>query len=176
MKFIIQLKTIEDIKRFRTKINGLKLQLIQFQAITVRKLAEQIILTAIHKKMRGRGFSEKIIKGTTLDNIELVGKNKIRLFFRSVYFSETGFDVAVAREEGTDRHFIKPKDPENGPKALHDNPEWPYFSKGHWVDGMIAFFIVKNTVREMTIPLQDEFNRQKILWFEKNLEGVAVAS
>ncbi len=51
-----------------------------------------------------------------------------------------------------------------------------FFSKGHWVDGMLALFIVAQTVTQMTPVLQDEFSRQQNMWYEKNLEGIAVAS
>lgn len=172
MPFVIQLRTIDDIKRFRQKITGLKIQLFQFQSTTIRNFANNIIVDKIHQNMRAAGFDEKIIDGTFLDNIELVGRRKVRLFFRSEYFSETGFDVALAREEGTERHFIKPKNV----KALHGGSKWPFFSKGHWVDGMLALFIVSQTVKQMTPFLQDEFNRQQNIWYEKNLEGIAVAS
>ena len=176
MGFTILIKSIDDIKRFRMKITGLKLQLFAFQSITLRKSANIIIVDKIHQNMRDADFDEKIIEGTFLDNIELVGRNKARLFFRSEYFSSTGFDVAVAREEGTDRHLIKPKDPKNGPKALHGGEKWPFFSKGHFVDGILALFIISQTVKQMTEPLQDEYNRQLNMWYEKNLEGIAVAS
>jgi len=172
MTFVIQLRTIDDIKRFRQKITGIKIQLFQFQSTTVRNLANLIIVDKIHQNMKDAGFDEKIINGTYLDNIELVGRNKTRLFFRSEYFSDTGFDVALAREEGTKRHFIEPKNV----KALHGGTEWPFFSKGHWVDGMLALYIVAQTVTQMTPILQDEFNRQQNIWYEKNLEGIAVAS
>ena len=101
MPFTILLRTIDDIKRFRTKITGLKIQLFIFQAFTLRKFAELIILDTIHQNMRSAGFSQNIIDGTILDNIELIGRTKVRLFFRSEYFTQTGFDVALAREEGT---------------------------------------------------------------------------
>lgn len=176
MPFTIQIRTIDDIKRFRTKITGLKIQLFTFQSTVIRKIANQIITEKIHQSMRAAGFDEKIIKGTFLDNIEMIGRTKIRLFFRSEYFTTTGFDVALAREEGTKRHFIKPKNPNNGPKVLHGGTKWPYFSKGHFVDGILALYIVKNTVKQRREPLQDEYNRQQKLWYNKNLEGISVAS
>ena len=124
MPFVIRLRTIDDIKRFRQKITGLKIQLFQFQSTTIRNLGNLIIVDKIHQNMKDAGFDEKIINGTFLDNIELVGRNKVRLFFRSEYFSETGFDVALAREEGTKRHFIKPKNV----KALHFYFKLPNFA------------------------------------------------
>ena len=106
MPFTILLRTIEDIKQFRQKITGLKIQLFTFQSTTIRKFANIIIVDTIHQKMRDAGFSEKIIDGTFLDNIELLGRTKVRLFFRSIYFTATGFDVALAREEGIIRLYI----------------------------------------------------------------------
>lgn len=180
MPFTIIIKSIDDIQRFRQKITGLKIQLFQFQSTTIRNLANIIVVDKIHKNMRDAGFDEKIIEGTFLDNIELRGRRKIRLFFRSEYFSETGFDVALAREEGTERHFIEPLSIGSPfidkPEALHGGKNWPFFSKGHFVDGMLALFIVSQTVKQMAAPLQDEFNRQQSIWYEKNLEGIAVAS
>lgn len=180
MAIKIVLNTIEDLKKFHNSLTTLKIQLIQFQAYTVRALGEDLIESKIHEKMRAAGFDEKIINGTYLDNIELIGRKKARLFFRSEYFSDTGFDVALAREEGTERHFIEPLSVGSPfvdkPEALYGGSKWPFFSKGHWVDGILAMYIVFNTVKEMTPFLQDSYNRKKQEWMLKNLEGIAVAS
>lgn len=167
MAFTIVLRTINDIKRFRLKITSFKMQLFVFQSTTLRKFANIIIVEKIHQNMRAAGFSEKIIDGTFLDNIEIVGKTKARLFFISEYFSETGFDVALAREEGTKRHFVKP----TKAKALHGGDKWPHFSKGHWVDGILPLHIIKNTIKEMREPFQDSYNRELNEWQSKNLRG-----
>jgi len=173
MPFTILLRTIDDIKRFRTKITSFKIQLLQFQSTTLRKFANLIIVDKIHQNMRDAGFSEKIIEGTILDNIELRGRTKVRLFFRSEYFSETGFDVAVAREEGTEKHKIVA-----GPGKVLPIPtsEGIIFRKSANPDGILALFIVASTVKQMTEPLQDEYNRQLNLWYQQNLGDIAVAS
>lgn len=173
MPFTILLRTIEDIKRFRQKITGLKIQLFTFQSFTIRKFANIIIVDKIHQNMRDAGFSEKIIEGTFLDNIELLGRTKVRLFFRSEYFTDTGFDVALAREEGTDDHDVIA-----GPGKVLPIPtsNGIIFRKSAHPDGILALFIVSNTVKQMTAPLQDEYNRQQDIWYRKNLEGIAIAS
>lgn len=173
MPFTILLRTIEDIKRFRQKITGLKIQLFTFQSSTIRKFANIIITDRIHQNMRDAGFSEKIIEGTFLDNIELLGRTKVRLFFRSIYFTETGFDVALAREEGTDDHDVIA-----GPGKVLPIPtsDGIIFRKSAHPDGILALFIVSNTVKQMTAPLQDEYNRQQDIWYKKNLGGIAIAS
>ena len=173
MPFTIVLRTIDDIKRFRTKITSFKIQLFTFQSQTLRKFANIIIVEKIHQNMRDAGFSEKIISGTFLDNIELRGRKKARLFFRSEYFSETGFDVALAREEGTEKHKIVA-----GPGKVLPIPtsEGLIFRKSANPDGILALFIVSQTVKQMSEPLQDEYNRQLNMWYKQNLGDIAVAS
>lgn len=171
MPFTILLKTIDDIKLFRQKITGLKLQLFTFQSFTLRKFANIIIVDKIHQNMMDAGFSEKIIDGTFLDNIELVGRNKARLFFRSIYFTVTGFDVALAREEGTDKHKVVTGEGKTLPIPTSGGL---IFRKSANPDGILALFIVSQTVKLMTEPLQDEYNRQLNMWYQKNLEGIAI--
>jgi len=173
MAFTLVLRTINDIKRFRLKTTSFKMQLFVFQSTTLRKFADIIITDKIHQNMRDAGFSEKIIDGTFLDNIELRGRTKARLFFISEYFSETGFDVALAREEGTDDHDVIA-----GPGKVLPIPtsEGIIFRKKSHPDGILALFIVSSTVKQMTAPLQDEYNRQQDIWYQKNLGDMAVAS
>lgn len=174
---ILQFDTIEDIKAFKTNLQTLKMQKFQFDIVTLNKLAVLLILDKIHAKMRAAGFSEKIIKNTIVSRVERRSKSKARIHFRSELFAETGYDIAVGREDGTKRHFIEPLSIGTPfiekPEALHGGSEWPYFSKGHWVDGIPALHIIKNTVREMKEPFQDEYNRELNNWYAKNL-GVSV--
>ena len=172
MEFKITLRTVQDIELFRAKLAGIRIQLVVFQRHTIKKFANLIITDAIHRKMHEAGFSKKIIAGTLLDNIEFIGTKKVRLFFKSEYFASTGFDVALAREEGTKRHFIAPVKK----KALYGGEKWPYFSKGHWVSGIPALHIVEETVKESTEWLQDRYNQQQKDWYEKNLGGIEIAS
>lgn len=178
MQLKVTFDTIEDIKRFRINLQVLKLQLLQFQAATVRKLGVTITLHSIHTKMRAAGFSQKIIDGTILDQIDILGPKKIRFHFTSVYFSSTGFDVAVGREEGTKTHFIEPLSNLSPfidkPEALHF--EETKFSKGHEVSGILALFIVAKTVKETAESVRDEYRRQLLNWYAANLGGIAIAS
>lgn len=174
MKLQLTFETIGDIQKFHSNLQSIKLQMLEFQAETVRKLGQGVI-SRIHQKMRSAGVSEKIISGTKLDNIEIISNRRVRLFFRSEYFAKTGFDVALAREEGTEDHFIEPLSIGSPfidkPEALHGGTKWPFFSKGHWVSGMPSLFIVKDTVKEMTPSFQDEYNRQLTNWLAANLGG-----
>ena len=172
MPLKVTFETIEDIKDFRRSVQVLKLQILQFQAIVVRDIAQEITMFVIHAKMRAAGFSEKIIDGTILDNIEIIGNKKIRFHIRSEYFSSTGFDVALGREEGTDDHFVKPVVKE----ALHGGSTWPFFSKGHEVSGIMALFIVRDTVKETAPRVQEQYRKELLQWYIANLGGIAHAS
>lgn len=167
-------KTIDDIKRFKINLQTLKMQSFQFEILLLNKLAVTLVLDKIHQKMEAAGFSEKIIKNTTISRIERRSKNKARINFRSELFADTGYDIALGREEGTKRHFIEPLSVGSPfvekPEVLHGGSKWPYFSKGHWVDGIVSLFIIKNTVREMKEPFQDEYNRQLNNWYSENLK------
>ena len=86
---------------------------------------------------------------------------------------DTGFDVALAREEGTDKHEVIAG---KGTALPIPTSSGIIFRKSANPDGILALFIVANTIKQMTAPLQDEFNRQQDIWFKENLGGMAVAS
>ncbi len=180
MQLQLRFDSIEDLKSFSSKAQTLKLQLLQFQAKTINDIAITLTLKRIHDKMRAAGFSQKIIRGTILSFIELRGSKKARLHFRSEFFSDTGFDVALAREEGTEDHFIEPLSNLSPfidkPKALHGGDDWPFFSKGHDVSGIVALFIMKITVKETAEAFQDEYRRRLLKWYAANLGGMAIAN
>lgn len=161
----LQFETIGDIKRFKTNLQTLKIQQRQFQIVTLHKIATNLVLNRIHQKMKSAGFSQKIITNTIISGIEIRSKNKARIHFKSELFSDTGYDIALGREEGTKRHFIKPQNV----KALHGKSEFPFFSKGHWVDGIVSLYIIKNTLKEMASPFQDSYNRALNEWYAENL-------
>lgn len=158
----------QELQTLKTKVRASRVQLLQWQATNVRKLANILILEPIQKKMNERGFSQKIIDNTELTNIEVRNK-KVRIFIKSEYFAETGFDVALAREKGTSRHFIGPVEK----KALMWIQQGLIrFSKGHYVDGMIAFLTIAKTIDQQSGRLQDEYNKQLFSWLKSNIGDV----
>lgn len=157
----------QNIQNLRNNIRVISLQLIQFQAISIRKLANQIILDDIQKKMESENFSKKIIQNTFIDNIETRGTRVITLHFRSVLFSESGFDVAVAREQGTKDHFINP----TVKLALHWIEQGrSLFSKGHQVSGLKALKIIHGTVSEKGKILQEEYEKELTQFLNNSLK------
>jgi len=171
-KITLTLKSKEDLVNFRSNIRGLQLQLQQFQAITARKIANEVIVDRIAKKMEAANFSKKIIQNTIVDNIEIRGTKIVRIHIKSELFTESGFDVAIAREEGTQKHLIKP--------TVKQALRWisqgvVRFSKGHEVSGMAALKIIQTTLDESADSLQDFFNIEQREWIDKNLKGAEIA-
>lgn len=174
MTLKLVVKSRSDLERIEKKLSVIQMQYMQFQAYTTRKLADEIILETIKNRMAGRGFSRKIIDNTFINNIEIRTKKKVRIFVTCEYFADTGFDVALGREEGTDKVYVKPDEP----TFERPNPHMKWitngktaYSTGHWRDGMIAFFIIRSTIRDMKVPMQDSYNRAKDDWVRGNFEG-----
>lgn len=173
----ITIRTANDARRLRQNIQILKMQLPGFQEFTLRQLADEL-LQRIHSRMRNVRFSYKVINGTKIGKIEQLGINKFRIHVISEYWTDTRFDVAVARERGTDigkggRHFVKPKNV----KAL----KFPYksitaFSKGHWVKGIPALRIIKRTIREFKSMLVMKYQKMLKSWTRQTLSSGLSAS
>lgn len=174
----LKLKSIEDVDNFRTRLQGVKIQLPGFKAFTVRQLSNDIILTEIHKRMKAEGFSQKIITGTTVDKIR-VTKKRARLIFRSEFFEEAGFDVALGREKGTKKHDIDAPEP----TPERPNPHLMMIINGkkiftkHVKDNFIpALFIVRNTIRDMKEKFEAAYDKAFADWYIANMGGLVVAS
>ena len=174
----LQLRSIEDVEKFRVKLQGIKIQLPGFKTFTVRQLSNDIILAEIHKRMKAENFSQKIITGTTVDKITIT-KKKARLIFRSEFFEEAGFDVALGREKGTAKHDIDAPEP----TPERPNPHLMMIINGkkiftkHVKDNFIpALFIVHNTIRDMRGKFEDAYDKAFNDWYISNMGGLVVAS
>ena len=154
-------------QRRRKQLEDYKLHLAHFKSgyndfvrLKVTELANKLLIDPIINKMEQEGFSRKIWQNTLLDEVNLTS-TQIKLTIRSEYFSESGFDVAIAREYGTRTHFIKPKVKLalswiNNGKRL--------FSKGHWVSGIKSLKIIHNTVELNKNQFAQEFNEEFERW------------
>lgn len=128
-----------------------------------KELANKIIVDDIVQQMKNENFSHKIWKGTFLSDKIIFdkAKGKIHMKVRSVYETESGFDVALAREHGTKRHFIAPR----VKLAL----SWitqgiRLFSKGHYVSGIKSLHIIEDTVERKKQELNNKFLSEYYLW------------
>lgn len=139
-----EMKSVYDMTRFQ-------MQYPKFLLETATDLLLGVMLPEIHAMMRSLGYSEKIIQGTTIQNIRADQNGSIRYEVISDYKSKSGFDVAKAREEGTSRHFVKPV----AKLAL----SWlagyiRLFSKGHWVRGITKSNVISKTKKRMEPRIQ----------------------
>ena len=152
------------------KAEHFRLRVIQYQHLhddwviaKAKELANKIVVDDIVQQMKNEDFSPKIWKATYLsDNIVFDAKEgTIRLKIRSVYETDSGFDVALAREHGTKRHFIAPR----VKLAL----SWitqgvRLFSKGHYVSGIKSLHIIEDTVERKKKELNNRFREEYFLW------------
>ena len=160
-----------------------KLKVVQFKHLykdwlekKATELANKLLVDPIQEEMRAKGVSRKI-----WENVEVgaVVVNDVGIYIRihNEYYAESGFDVALAREEGTEDHFIQPLrnamqfdrlDPDvvsNLPKAL----SWIQngqrrFSKGHWVSGLPRLNIIASTIEKQEFEFQRQLNEEFRKW------------
>ena len=168
MSFEEEIEKIQDLK---TRIAHYRNFHDDFSKRKAKELANKIIVDKITNLMQAEEFSEKIWKNTFLsDDVQIDSyKGKIHLNVRSVYKTESGFDVALAREHGTKRHWIAPR----VKLAL----SWitqgiRLFSKGHYVSGIKSLHIIEDTVKANKEELQREFTKEMLKWKQQILPEI----
>ena len=136
-----------------------------FLKTKVLELTNKLIVDPIIDEMKREGVSEKIYQ--TVQALKpTITKDGIRIRIHSEYFADNGFDVALAREKGTDqdtggKHWVRPKNKmmlkwvENG-KAR--------FSAGHKVSGLPRLNIIQKMVERNQYELQDKLNTAYMQW------------
>jgi len=155
--------TIEEAIDYRLKLSHMRAIYPSFIKNRAEYLVNKIIIDPIIEEMKRENFSEKIWKNTYVKNV-IVTQDHIKISIISEYFSETGFDVAIAREVGTRDHWIRPRT-----KMLLS---WisggiRLFSKGHIVSGIKSLHIIENTIRDNKEELKREFNAEYIKWINR---------
>ena len=156
-----------------------KLKLIRFQHLRkdfiktkATELANKLIIDPIIEEMKQNNVSRKIYEQVIVEDVildETTGTILIKIHCE--YFSEDGFDVAVAREYGTEDHMIRPKGKENGGA---DSLSWIQngmrrFSKGHMVSGLPRLNIIERKIEEREYELQQTLYTEYRRW--KNMFG-----
>jgi len=151
---------LESARNHRLKISHMKNNYDVFLKAKATEWANKIVVDEIVKRMQDNHFSEKIWSNTHLKHVD-IRSNRIRLIITSEYTTESGFDVAVARENGTKDHMIKPR--------TANVLSWIFqgvrmFSKGHMVSGFKSLKIIKKTTKEKTPELQAKLNEEFEKW------------
>jgi len=136
------------------------------------ELANKLIVDPIIYEMKQNNISRKIYENVVVKDViidDLTGTVLVKIYCE--YFSEDGFDVAVAREYGTEDHMIRPKGKENGGA---DVLSWIQngrrrFSSGHKVSGLPKLNIIERRVEWGEYELQQALNLAYREW--KSLFG-----
>ena len=126
----------------------------------VKELVNKLIVDPIIEEMRAQGVHEKIYQSVTIDKVNITDEG-IFIRIHSEYFADSGFDVAIAREEGTEAHMIRPVNKEvlswiqNGKRR---------FSHGHVVSGLPRLNIIESKIEEGEYALQRRLDSEFALW------------
>ena len=151
-----------------------KLKVIRFQHLykdfiktKATELANKLIIDPIIEEMKQNNVSRKIYEQVIVEDV-MLNEGTILIKIHCEFFSEEGFDVAVAREYGTEDHMIRPKGKENGGA---DSLSWIQggmrrFSKGHMVSGLPRLNIIERRVEEGEYELQQAMNEEYRKWKE----------
>ena len=145
------------------KLTQFEMQLPGFLDDRGRQIAEGA-LDEIKRKMQAANYSRKIIDGTTLENFQITEDGFLEFEIRSEYDSESGFDVATAKEKGTADHRIEPQSEDGVLSWIQDGRR--FFSKGHDVSGIPASNIITDTLLQTTVKLQNNMNSAMDSFFE----------
>lgn len=154
----------DDVMRLLFNVTRFEMQYPRFIEQTARKIIDEEILQPIKIAMKSFGYSQKIIDDTTIENLFVDESGFIQFDVVSNYTSESGFDVAKAREKGTKAHFIKP--------VVKLALSWVVgniriFSKGHWVKGFTKSNIIKKTTEARFQIAQERINQESIIFFNR---------
>lgn len=147
--------SVTEAQRYKNKVAHLKNNINDVELRSAERWVNELIVDKITDKMRENDFSQKIWMGTKIISSS-IENNQIIVTIQNYYFSETGFDVAIAREYGTKDHWIRPR--------IKDALSWiqqgkRLFSKGHIVSGIKSLLIIKNTVKEQMPEVQNRINQ-----------------
>jgi len=147
--------SVTEAQRYKNKVSHLKNNLNDVLLRSAERWVNELIIDKITDKMRENNFSQKIWMGTKILSSK-IENNQIIVKIQNYYFSETGFDVAIAREYGTKDHWIRPR--------IKDALSWikegkRLFSKGHIVSGIKSLLIIKNTVKEQIPEVQNKIKQ-----------------
>jgi len=165
---------LSDVEKLEFNLSQIELFRNDHGKQTLTTLVNQHIIDKIHNSMRALNYSPKIIERTFLDRIEFLQNGEANIHIKSDFITESGFDISEAREKGTKRHKIELKGGTNStgpPFALSFLINGQrIFSKGHFVNGIVASHIIENTIQQNTALVQSEFQRIENLWIEQSLE------
>lgn len=132
------------------------------------KYLNEMIIPLIKGRMQFKKYDQKIIDATRIENITIdMEAGNLSYDVVCDYITVSGFDISTVREKtGTVRHFIKPIKK----KALHFIIRGvEFFSKGHWVKGIVASHIIADSMKEMEPFVEKRLQDEADMLFQKIL-------
>lgn len=126
------------------------------------ELVNKMIVDPIVEKMRVNGVSRKIWENVEV-NIVRVTDDGIYVNIHNEYFAESGFDVALAREEGTEDHWIRPTESKDGKLHWIQDGKWAS-SGGHVVSGLPRLDVISLIIDKNEYELQTRLNEEFRDW------------
>ena len=157
----------DDVMKLLFDVTRFEMQYFRFIEQTAKQIVDEEILQPIKTEMKKFGYSEKIIDGTTIENLFVDDNGFVQFDVVSDYKSESGFDVAKAREKGTKRHKL--------PKVKGRTYSWIVggfiraFSKGHWVKGITKSNIIRRTTEARFVIAQERITQESIVFFNRTV-------
>lgn len=148
-------------ERYKLKITRLDHLRKDFLKSKVTELANKHIVDPIVEQMRVHNVHRKIYESVIVDKVEITDMG-IRIRIKSEFFSEEGFDVALAREKGTEDHMIRPKDPDHPLSWIQGGKR--RFSYGHMVTGLPNLNLIERGIEKGEYELQQALNREAEKW------------
>jgi len=131
-----------------------------FLKTKVKELANKLIVDPIIEEMRAQGVHEKIYQTVVLEKVDITDAG-ILIRIHSEYFADNGFDVAMAREMGTEDHMILPRN-KLALSWIQDGKR--RFSHGHKVSGLPKLNIIERKIEENEYALQTRLNTEFAIW------------
>jgi len=147
--------SVTEAQAYKNKVAHLRNNLDFIILRSAERWVNEIIIDKITDKMREHEFSQKIWMNTHIISSR-IERDQVIVKIQNYYFSETGFDVAMAREYGTKNHWIRPR--------IKEVLSWikegkRLFSRGHIVSGIKSLLIIKNTIREQMPEVQRKLDQ-----------------
>ena len=155
-----------DINAYKNKIAHTKSNLDMVTLRSAERWVNELVIDKIQEEMRKNDFSQKIWMSTKIISSK-IENDKIIITIQNYYFSESGFDVAIAREYGTKDHWIRP--------TVKLALSWiqqgkRLFSKGHIVSGIKSLYIIRNTVKDQSAEVQSKIKQDVDDWMKSVFE------
>ena len=146
--------TVEWVKEYRLKNERFQHLYKDFLKTKTTELINKYIVDPIVRIMELNGVSRKIYENVEVKNV-IVNSAGIKATIHNEYFSEEGFDVALAREEGTEDHMIRPRT-KQALSWIQDGRR--RFSGGHMVSGLPRLKIVPRMIERGEYEVQEKLN------------------